>query len=153
MAAHHVTGGAGMVVGPLGLERHLRYWSRPRQGGEPQPPGGPGYLPSKTHLTIISPYHHHLTISPSPSHLLIVLVLLLKMTSSHFYSSYLFMILPSLSHHINLTNSFSLPTYMETRKGHFIFSRCLHLNCLIIQIHEKFSPLRKQPLEIRFRQK
>ena len=58
MAAHHVTGGAGMVVGPLGLERHLRYWSRPRQGGEPQPPGGPGYLPSKTHLTISIPPSH-----------------------------------------------------------------------------------------------
>ena len=72
MAAHHVTGGAGMVVGPLGLERHLRYWSRPRQGGEPQPPGGPGYLPSKTHLTIISPYHHHLTISPLSLHLTII---------------------------------------------------------------------------------
>ena len=170
MAAHHVTGGAGMVVGPLGLERHLRYWSRPRQGGEPQPPGGPGYLPSKTHLTIISPYHHHLTISPSshrvtcppkpispsPSHLLIAIVLLLKITSSHF--KWVIPILSFydssfLSHPINLTNSFSLPTYMETRKAHFIFSCRLHLNCLIIQIHEKFSPLRKQPLEIRFRQK
>ena len=80
--------------------------------------------PSSHHLTIITPSSHHLTISPSshrvtcppkpispsPSHLLIVIVLLLKMTSSHlpilsFYDSSV------LSHHINLTNSFSLPTF------------------------------------------
>ena len=172
MAAHHVTGGAGMVVGPLGLERHLRYWSRPRQGGEPQPPGGPGYLPSKTHLTIISPSHHHLTISPSSHHLTIVSpshhhltglpalqnpshhlhpTFSLSLSSSWrwhlpIYPSYRFYDSSFLSHHINLTNSFSLPTYMETRKAHFIFSCCLHLNCFIIQIHEKFSPLRKQSL-------
>ena len=83
-----------MVVGPLGLERHLRYWSRPRQGGEPQPPGGPGYLPSKTHLTIISPSHHHLTISPSSHHLTII------SPSSH----HLTIITPS-SHHLTISPS------------------------------------------------
>ena len=96
MAAHHVTGGAGMVVGPLGLERHLRYWSRPRQGGEPQPPGGPGYLPSKTHLTIISPSHHHLTIiSPSHHHHTII-------SPSHHIT------IISPSHHLHPTFSLSL---------------------------------------------